>query len=100
MNIIELVKAEVRKISPNSEIILFGSRARGDHRDDSDWDFLIILKKEKVSKVEKNLIREKLYEIELESDEIISSIIHSAIEWKKRSITPIYKVIKEEGKRA
>ena len=28
------------------KIILFGSRARGDYREDSDWDILIVTKKE------------------------------------------------------
>jgi len=27
------------------KIILFGSRARGDYREDSDWDILIVTKK-------------------------------------------------------
>ena len=99
MNIIQLVKSAVQEISPNSEIILFGSRARGDYRPDSDWDFLI-LTKEEIGKAEKENIRNRLYELELETDEIISLIIHSKIEWEKRSITPIYQTIKEEGKRA
>jgi len=100
MNIIQLVKEEVNKIAPNSDVILFGSRARGDHRNDSDWDFLVIIKRDFLSKEVKNLIQERLYEIELETDEIISSIIHSTVEWEKMAVTPIYQVIKEEGKRA
>lgn len=28
-----------------SRILIFGSRARGDFREESDWDFFIILKK-------------------------------------------------------
>ncbi len=43
MNISKLVKQEVTKIDPKAEIILFGSRARGDFRMDSDWDFLVLL---------------------------------------------------------
>jgi len=45
MNIVDSVKKEVNKIFLNNEVILFGSRARGDFRKDSDWDFLILLKK-------------------------------------------------------
>lgn len=100
MNIVQSVKQEVIKIAPNSDVILFGSRARGDHRADSDWDFLILLNDEQISKGVKNLIRNALYELELETNEIISSIIHSKAEWEKRSITPIYQVIEKEGKRA
>ncbi|HZJ19441.1 MAG TPA: nucleotidyltransferase domain-containing protein [Pricia sp.] len=100
MDIVSSVKQEVDKISENNEVILFGSRARGDFRYDSDWDFLILLKKKKLTKTEKNKLRDKLYEIELEADEVISTLIHSEQEWEKRSITPIYKAIKEEGVKA
>ncbi|MEM6317082.1 MAG: nucleotidyltransferase domain-containing protein [Bacteroidota bacterium] len=100
MNIVDSVKKEVTKIAPDSEVILFGSRARGDFKEKSDWDFLILLNKKKVSKSEKEKIRSKLYEIELMTDEVISTIIHSRSEWEKRSVTPIYQIIEEEGKRA
>ena len=41
------------------EIILFGSRARGDFREDSDWDFLIITR----SKHDRRVIKEFLLEV-------------------------------------
>ena len=37
----EMVKEVVRAIDPEG-IILFGSRARGDHREDSDIDLMIV----------------------------------------------------------
>jgi predicted nucleotidyltransferase len=36
------VKQTVKEFDPNAEVILFGSRARGDYKKDSDWDFLIL----------------------------------------------------------
>ncbi len=41
------------------KIILFGSRARGDFRKDSDWDFLIIIR----SRYDKRVIKEFLLEV-------------------------------------
>ena len=35
-------------IPSGSKAILYGSRARGDARNDSDWDFLILLDKDKL----------------------------------------------------
>jgi predicted nucleotidyltransferase len=36
------VKTAVHALSPEAEIILYGSRAKGTARADSDWDFLIL----------------------------------------------------------
>lgn len=38
-----------------SKILLFGSRARGDFKDESDWDFFIVLKKPLDAKTKKEL---------------------------------------------
>lgn len=99
MKIVKLVKQEVIRIDPKAEIILFGSRARGDYRKDSDWDFLILLN-QPLTKDLKEFILDKLYDLELQTDSVISTIIHTKSEWEDRAITPIYQVIKKEGKRA
>jgi predicted nucleotidyltransferase len=99
MNIVKLVKQEVIKIDRNAEVILFGSRARGDYRKDSDWDFLILLN-QPLTKDLKEFILDKLYDLELQTDSVISTIIHTKTEWEERSVTPIYQVIQKEGKRA
>ena len=41
-----IVKDTIEKVDEEAKVILFGSRARGDFRLDSDWDFLILTKKE------------------------------------------------------
>jgi len=43
------------------KIILFGSRARGDFREDSDWDILIVTKE----KMDKEKLEDFSYEISL-----------------------------------
>ena len=40
------------------KIILFGSRARGDYREDSDWDLLIVIKEEIREDFKKKLLIE------------------------------------------
>lgn len=45
---IKVIKGTAEEILPkDSKVILFGSRARNDAREDSDWDLLIILNKDK-----------------------------------------------------
>lgn len=43
-NITEFINAVRREFAPE-EIILFGSRARGDHWKPSDYDFIVVSKK-------------------------------------------------------
>ena len=90
------IKYTIQSIDPDATIILFGSRARGDSKTLSDWDFLI-LTNEKVNELFKNKIRDELFETELETDEIISSIIHNKDYWENLKITPLYKNIAREG---
>jgi uncharacterized protein len=99
MEITHLVKQEVTKIDPDAEVILFGSRARGDFRNDSDWDFLVLLKRP-LTKELKMIILDSLYDLELQYETVISPIIHSRKEWENLTITPIYQIINKEGRPA
>lgn len=41
--IIEILRKEIKRIAPEAKFILYGSRARGDFRNDSDVDLLVLL---------------------------------------------------------
>ena len=99
MKIENIVKQEVIKIDPKAEVILFGSRARGDFRKDSDWDFLVLLDRPLTQDL-KFLVLDSLYGLELEYNAVISPIIHSRTEWENMAVSPIYQIIKKEGKKA
>lgn len=90
------VKSIITDLHPGSEVILFGSHARGDHQADSDWDFLILLE-QPVSRADKVDILDVLYELELETDTVISALIINKLEWHKRSVMPLYQNIQQEG---
>jgi predicted nucleotidyltransferase len=93
----EQVKEAVLKIDKDAAIILFGSRARGDYGSDADWDFLILLNHPITVEVEAS-IRNKIYDIELATDEVITSIIEQKSVWKKYEKALIYKNIQSQGK--
>jgi predicted nucleotidyltransferase len=38
----DVIRTTVRSLLPDAKILLFGSRARGDHNKDSDFDVLVI----------------------------------------------------------
>ena len=40
--IAQLIKRNISEIDPKAQIILYGSRARGNEHKDSDWDLLIL----------------------------------------------------------
>jgi predicted nucleotidyltransferase len=78
--LLEQVKQAVGEIEPDAEIILYGSRAREDSREQSDWDFLVLLDG-KVNDERTNKIRHRLYEIEWESGEVLCCIVRNRQEW-------------------
>lgn len=96
--ILNKVKEAVLKLEPSAEVILYGSRSRDDYRDYSDWDFLILLDG-KVDTKRTDTIRNALYEIELNTDQIISSIVRSRQEWNspKYSVVPLRRNVEREG---
>ncbi len=90
------VKESVRKIDPKAKVILYGSKARGDAKKDSDWDFLI-LTSQRVNEKLKRTIRENLIDTELEAEEVISTIIYSRKSWLNYKNTPLFENISSEG---
>ncbi|QJW91977.1 nucleotidyltransferase domain-containing protein [Spirosoma taeanense] len=95
---LQAVKQSILEIDPGAEVWLFGSRARGDARVDSDWDFLVLTNKP-TNKVLKEQLRDSLFEIELSADKVIGSIIHSKQEWENDFwMTPLYRNTKRDRK--
>ncbi len=90
------VKQTVLSFDARAEVVLFGSRARGEFQKDSDWDFLILTGREASEEVKDNL-RKLLFFLELDTDEIISAIIRSKETWENYRVTPLFKNIQKEG---
>jgi len=88
----------VLQVEPGAEIILYGSRSRGDAVSESDWDLLILvdgpLNDERTDR-----IRHRLYEVEWESEEVISSIVRTREEWNSSiyKVMPFHQRVLEEG---
>lgn len=75
-----ICKKAIQEIIPDAQIILYGSRARGDARIDSDYD-LIVLVKEPVNWQLERIINDRLYVIELETDTLLSTQIIPLAMW-------------------
>jgi uncharacterized protein len=91
------VKEVVYSFDPQAKIILFGSRARGDYRKDSDWDFMVLTEKEFDWRWSDSIIT-KLYDVELETNQAIFATIENIEKWNKNKvIEPLFRNITKEG---
>ena len=92
------VKRAIAQIEPEADVILYGSRARGDSSAESDWDFLVLVNgpadDDRVDR-----IRYCLYEIEWDSGEVLSSIVRSREQWDSQPLksTPFHRNVELEG---
>jgi uncharacterized protein len=91
------IKNVLLSIEPEGKIILFGSRARGEAHEDSDWDLLILLNKPKIESTDFDRIAYPLCELGWKEGEQFSPKLYTVKEWEKRSFTPFYKNIEKEG---
>jgi predicted nucleotidyltransferase len=96
----EQIKQAVHGMEPEAEIILYGSRSRGDATAESDWDILVLVDGS-ITDERTDRIRHRLYEVEWESGEVISSIIRSREEWNSDlyQAMPFHQRVQQEGMR-
>ena len=97
--VLSKIKTLVKEIDPHADVILYGSRARGDEHPDSDWDILILVNA-KTDLDHERIFRHRLYEIELETDEAFSISVYNKNEWRSKYwMTPLFQNIAREGLR-
>ena len=97
-NITQKIKKAVEEIDSSAEVILFGSRARGDAKKDSDWDILILVNKPKVTFKDSQIFNHRLYDIALETEQSIMALVRSKKQWKQEyRVKPLYRNIQTDG---
>lgn len=97
-NILQAIRRKIQEIVPQgSSAILFGSQARGDARNDSDWDVLILLGKERVQLCDYDNYSYPLREMGWELGADINPILYTKTAWEQNSYTPFYKNVTKEG---
>ena len=96
--ILNQIKKIVTEREPQAKIYLYGSRSRKSAGSNSDWDLLILLNKENITKEDEQKITYPLYDLEFDTGEVISPMIYSEKEWNtKYKITPFYRNVMREG---
>ncbi|MFQ5790977.1 MAG: nucleotidyltransferase domain-containing protein [Acidobacteriota bacterium] len=83
---------------PVEQVILFGSKARGDYDEESDIDILILTSRS-LSRAERYAISDALFPLQLRHDVVLSPLIVPAEEWESGIVSalPIHEEILEQG---
>lgn len=84
-----------RTLPPNSSLLLFGSQARGDAHEKSDWDLLILLDKPKIT-LDDYDVSYPFRELGWDLGEEINPQVYSKKEWCNYSFTPFYKNVERD----
>jgi len=92
------ISKSIHSKDPFAIAYLFGSRARGDNRTDSDWDILILVDENKVTNDIEDKFRDELYDIELDLGQVISTFIYPKVYWNNTLVySPLYKNVSKDG---
>ena len=96
--LVEQIRSAVYRVEPDAKIFLYGSYARGDFHAESDIDLLVLVKKNSITLQEEKAIRYSLYDLEIDTDTIISPIIRTENNWAERSyLTSLFENIQTDG---
>jgi len=91
-----ITKVAHRHLPPNSRLLLYGSRARGEARKDSDWDLLILLDQPEITESDFDNVSFPFTLLGWEIGELISPQMYTKQEWDSLSFTPYHKNVEQD----
>lgn len=86
----QIKKTLAISLPQKAEAMLYGSQARGDARNDSDWDILIVLDKERLMPEDYENVTYPLTKLGWDIGAEINPIMYTKKEWEASRITPFY----------
>jgi hypothetical protein len=96
-NLINSLKNVAEHVLPNgAHVWLYGSRARGDAREDSDWDLLILLDKPSITPQDEDNISYPFVVAGWKNNSAVSPQLYTFDEWEARSFTPYYQNVERD----
>ncbi len=81
-DVIDLIRTTIHKAEPTAQIILYGSRARGDARPSSDWDILAIIDKAYLGLDERSSLEYDVWDKGLNIGEEINLFTYTKQQWE------------------
>lgn len=97
VNTISAIRALGREILPKgSRLWLYGSHARDDFHEHSDWDILLLVDKDKLSDDDFNQLSYPFIELGVERGQYFSPQMYTKKEWNNMSFLPFYKNVEHD----
>ena len=96
--VFDSIKETLAEVLPKRAIaLLYGSQARGDARQDSDWDILIVLDKAQLQPDDYDTVTYPLTKLGWDIGAEINPIMYTKKEWEANRITPFYHNVEQEA---
>lgn len=95
--ILDMIRDTIRSAEPTAQIILYGSRARGDASDSSDWDVLAIVDKPRLSLEDRGNLQYLVWDKGLDMGEEINVLSYTKQQWEQAPPSLFKKNVMREG---
>jgi hypothetical protein len=90
-NIVAQIRSLGKEVLPKgSNLWLYGSRARGDYRSNSDFDLLVLVDEEKQKLQDFERYAYPFIEMGWQTGVEINPMLYTRKEWQQRHFTPFY----------
>ena len=97
VSILAQIKHLGQEVLPQgSSLLLYGSRARGDNRPDSDWDLIVLVDKDKQQLQDFDQYAYPFIEMGWKLGKEINPMLYTRKEWNERYFTPFYKNVEHD----